>query len=185
MGRIFDHGNAIRLGDIENRVHVGTLAEEMHRHDRLRPTRDLLFDFVSIDVVRQRVDIREHGRRPESGHGAGRGKERERRHDDFIAGADIESREGQQERIGPIGTTDGVVRPAIFGGFGLERGHFRAKDHLAGLQDANHGSVDLVLKRDVLALNIAKGHWWSIGRHGLRSFPGGSSRSKGRNTGMG
>ena len=60
-------------------------AEEVHRHDRLRPRGDPRRDVVRIEVERDRVDVREHRRRADAGDRLGGGVERERRADHLVA----------------------------------------------------------------------------------------------------
>ena len=60
LGRVLDHRDA-EAGELRERRRP---AEEVDGEDRLRARRDLLGDALGIEVQRDRVDVREDGRRP-------------------------------------------------------------------------------------------------------------------------
>jgi hypothetical protein len=64
LARVLDHLEPVALGDLEDGVHVGRVAVEMDRHDRLRLRRDLRLDLVDVHRERDRIDVDEHRRAP-------------------------------------------------------------------------------------------------------------------------
>ena len=99
LGRIFDHYQAAALCDRQDRVHFGTLTEQVHRHDGAGARADLTFDLRRVDIESRRIDIDKHRPRPQPGNRAGGGKERVRRGDDFVAWLNIDRHQGDQQCI--------------------------------------------------------------------------------------
>ena len=93
------------------------------------------FDAGGIDVVRLRVDIDVDRSCPEQDDGLGGGDEGERRGDHLVAGPDAEGHEGDLERVGARGTSDGVADAEVAGDGALELPHILAEDELAGVED--------------------------------------------------
>ena len=120
---------AERAGGVLDQRQVGQLleargpAEQVHRHDRLRPRRDL--DLRGVDVVRRRVDVDEDGRGAgERNDVRGRGK-RVGGDDHLVARPDPEREHGEVERGGARRDRDGVLDLAGGGEAGLELGDLR------------------------------------------------------------
>ena len=82
---VLDHRDFLPSCDLQNRLHLGTLAEQVHRHEGLGPRRNGPFEQRGIHVVGVRLDVHEHRLRPQARDGAGRGKERVRHRDHFIS----------------------------------------------------------------------------------------------------
>ena len=162
LGGVLDHVQAVALGDLTDGVHVGTLAEEMHRNDRPGERRDCVFDLLRVDVERPRIDINEHGLRAQPPDGAGRGEEREARHDDFVPFADVEGHQREEDGIAARSTGDGVLRAGECGDRFFELLHVRPEQEAAGVDDAGDGREDLLAERCVAAANIEQGN----GGHG-------------------
>jgi hypothetical protein len=55
--RILDHDQVAALRDFHDRIHVGRLAVQMHRHDRARPRCYARFDLVDIHRAGDGIDI--------------------------------------------------------------------------------------------------------------------------------
>jgi len=99
LGRVFDHGDLVGVGDLQDAVHVGALAVEMHRDDGFHS-----IDFIGIgrkpglqlgrvEVVSLGIYAHEHRGGREAHDDAGRGKEGVRRGDDQIAVAHAHTHE--------------------------------------------------------------------------------------------
>ena len=86
LRRVLDDGNAGAGGDVEDRIHVGAQAEQVHRHDRL--VRGVMAAATAAGSMLKvdRIDVHEHRPRAEARDGAGRREERVRRRDDLVAG---------------------------------------------------------------------------------------------------
>src|SRR5439155_25867583 len=50
LGRVLDHGNLSRTGDVVDRFHVRQLPEEVYGHDRFGRLRQLRLDLLGGDV---------------------------------------------------------------------------------------------------------------------------------------
>ena len=85
----------------------------MHRDDRLRPRRDLLFDPLDVDVVGLRIDVDEHDLRAGHLDRFGRGDEAVGDGDDLVARPDAERLQRDEQRIGAVRHADAVVDAAV------------------------------------------------------------------------
>ncbi len=88
LRRVLDHRDAGARRLVENRIHVGAQAEQMHRHDRLRPRRDRSRERRRIDVERRRIDVDQHRPRADADNAARRREERIGGRDHLVAGTD-------------------------------------------------------------------------------------------------
>src|SRR5205823_7742781 len=61
VAAVFDHGEAMPVGDLADAVPVGDVADEVGREDRPRPGADHLLDAVHVDLVRVRLHVDEGG----------------------------------------------------------------------------------------------------------------------------
>ena len=89
-------------------VHVH--ASEVDRDDGLRPLADPLADGLRGDVPGPRVYVGEHGGAAAVEHAVGRRGERDRGHDDLVAGADPRGEARDVQRGGAVGDRGGVPR---------------------------------------------------------------------------
>ena len=106
LGRIFHDVQIVLLSDPVERIHRRALTEQVHWNDRARGARDRRFHLLRVDVEGDRVDVHKDRLRTHAPHAAGRGKEREARHDDLVTGADPQRHHGQQQRVASRRTTD-------------------------------------------------------------------------------
>jgi len=80
----------VTVGHVHERVHLTGLAGEVDRHDRLGSWGEARFDLLDVHVQCPGLDIGENRRCSHVDHDIGGGWKRDRRGDDFVAGADIE-----------------------------------------------------------------------------------------------
>jgi hypothetical protein len=80
-------------------IHVGTLAEQVDRHKGLGARRDRRCDGIRIEIECLRFNIDEDGLRTGSDNAAGRGEERIRCRNDFVAGLQVQGHQGEQQGI--------------------------------------------------------------------------------------
>ena len=139
---------------LEQRIHVGALAEQMDRNDRFRSRRDGGDGLRGVDVERRLVDIDEHRPRAETGDGAGGREKRVRRRDDLVARLDVERHERQQQRIGARGDGDRVADAEHPRHLAFERGDLGAHDEALAVADPFDRRENLGAKRPVLRLEI-------------------------------
>ena len=129
-------------------------AEQVHRHDRLRPRRDPRGDVVGIEVERDRVDVGEHRRRADARDRLRRGEEREGRADHLVAGADPHRLEGEHERIGAVRDADRVLDAEIGGRLLLKSVDLRPEDEAPRLEHFGEALLQLGDERRVLRLDV-------------------------------
>ena len=96
--RVLDKVRARALRDLDKRIEVGRLAEEVRRDDSLRALRNGGRRELRIDVEGLGVDVDEHRRRADADNGRRHRGERVGRHDDFVAAAEPHGLEHEVER---------------------------------------------------------------------------------------
>jgi len=154
LAGVFDDDEVVLFGDRHDRVHIGGLAEEVDRNDRLGARRHFFLDLRRIDVVGRRVDVGEDRRRADPDDCADRRKEGEGRGDDFIAGPDPFDHQRDDERVGTAGHADREVAAAVGGDFGFEFLDLGAEDEILRIGDLRNFPKNLFLDRRVLRLQI-------------------------------
>ena len=76
---------SLRLGNLENRVHVARQARDMYRHDGARPRRDMPFDLSGVDTVVIRLHVHKDRLQPVIENDVRSRYEGHRRYEDLIA----------------------------------------------------------------------------------------------------
>jgi hypothetical protein len=84
---------------IENRRHVGALAEQVHGHNCLRPRGDGSSDRARIDIERAGIDVGEHWPRAKPRNRTGCRKKRKRGRHHFVPRPDAERHQSREQRI--------------------------------------------------------------------------------------
>src|SRR5437867_6036269 len=105
---------------------------------------DSLLDSGRINVVAGRFDVDEHRPRIQAGDDAGRGEERVRGRDDLGAGANVQSHQGNQERIGSGRHPDSEADATIFRDAVFKALDFGALDENLAMKNALNGVEDLL-----------------------------------------
>ena len=115
-------------GFVEDRIHVGAQAEQVHRHDRLRPRRDRARASAAGSMLNVPGSMSTStGRAPTRTIDAGGREERIRRGHDLVARTDAERHQRQQQRVGARRHGDRVAaRRASAASSRLERRRSRA-----------------------------------------------------------
>lgn len=98
LGRVLDDEHVVLFRHFHDRGHVRHIAVKMHDDDGFGFGRDALFDGFGVDHVRDGIDVRPDELRALLGERVGRGRERVRRDDDFIAGLEVAELRGKLER---------------------------------------------------------------------------------------
>ncbi|MPN01654.1 hypothetical protein SDC9_148864 [bioreactor metagenome] len=135
-------------------IHVGGLAEKMHRDDRFGAWRDLARGVGGIEVERHRVDVGEDRLRPDPDDGAGGGEKGEGRGDHFIARADSGLHQGDDQCVGTGGHADGVAAAAISRRLLFEFRDLVAEDEALRIADGFDGIHDLRFQGPVLRRQV-------------------------------
>jgi len=86
-------------GDLLDRTHLGDLAEEMHRNDRLRSRCDRRLDSHGVEVVGVGLDIDENRLGTGPPDRSCRGEEGVGRGDHLGSRPDVDGQKRQQERV--------------------------------------------------------------------------------------
>ncbi len=124
---VLDDDQAALPRDGEDRVHVGRLAVEVHRDDRLRARRDGGLELRRVHRVGARVNVHQPRARARVADGRDGGDERERHGDDLVARPDAGGEQRQVQRAGAGVDGDAVAGGAVGGELLLERGDFAAR----------------------------------------------------------
>ena len=140
---IFQHLDAVGVGDLADRVHRSRMTVEVHGNDHLRPGRDGSLEPFGVHGEGHRVDVDPHGFRVvQQNRLAGR-DERVGDRDDLVVPLDAKGPERERQRVGAIRHAARVPDAAVFRERGLELAAFLAAHELGGLHDTLHGGVDL------------------------------------------
>ena len=143
FARILDHGEIVAARDLQDRVHVGWLSEDMDGEDGLHARAECessALQRLRVDGERIRVDVDEDGTGARVEHAIGRGDEAERRGEHEVAVADAGSDHAEVEAGGTTADADrvggaDVLADAALQEFqaGAEREGWRVKDAEDGL----------------------------------------------------
>ena len=133
LRRVLDHPQAVPPGDGQDRVHVGRLAVEMHRHDGPRARRDRRLDLGRIQVVGIGRNVDKHRRRAGLVDRLGGRVEGERGCDHLIARADAARQERQVQRRSARSDPDRGLGADKAGESLLERSDLRPHDEAGAL----------------------------------------------------
>jgi len=118
FSRVFDDGNVVLGADVENGIHVGALAVQVHHDDRfgepplLCRGGERLRQELGIHVPRRPLAVDEDGTRAEVANGIDGSGEGQRADEDVVTGRDTEMQQRQMQR----------------GGTGIQRQRRRAAD---------------------------------------------------------
>ena len=158
LGRVFYHKPALLGRQINDRVHVRTLAIQMNRHYRLNLGRRCWLPLYKLrqpiggEVVGVRVNVDENRPGPEPGNHARGSEERIGRRQDDISRADIQCHQCDQKRVSSRGNPHSVARATVLGNPGFQLSDFWSIDKHAGLDDLINLTTQLLL--NVLKLSF-------------------------------
>ena len=106
FGGVLDDREAVRLGELEHRVHVDRVAVDVDGHDRPRARADPRRDLDPIHAPRLRIAVDEHGYGARVQHRADARDDRERRQDHLVARLELECGDRGLERRGAVADGD-------------------------------------------------------------------------------
>jgi hypothetical protein len=116
------------------------------------------FYFRGIQIERGWINIRKNWPRAEAHNCRGRCDERERRNDYVVTRPYAGRREGDGQRVGAIGQTDGVFGVAKCRQIALQSLSMRAEDELLGLHDSINCRANFGVELGILRPQIQKGY---------------------------
>jgi len=141
--RVLHHVQAVGTREVEDRVHVGCLAGEVHRDDRLGPRRDGRTDLAAVDQVGARVAVDQDRPGADRAHRQGGGDIGVRRQDHLVPWNDVECGQRQPERVQARADTDGMADADELGEGTLELADLRAEDEPRFVEDVLDGGLRL------------------------------------------
>ena len=113
LRRVLDEFEAVGVRDGAQRVHVGGLAVEMHRHDGFGAGGDGGLHKGGVDVVGGDVRLHQHRGRAAVAHRQHGGDEGVGGHDDLVPRTDAVGFENQHQRVQPVAAADAELRAAV------------------------------------------------------------------------
>ena len=163
---VLDYAEFMRGGEGLKGVEVEGLAEEVHRHDGAGTRSDLPGGVHEVDIEGVRIDVDPDRGRTKTGHGARGSEESEGWQEDFVAFADIERHEREQQCVGTGRDPEGVLHAEERGAVFLEGLEARAHDEHVRAEDIAEGGLELSLEGAVLRAEIKERDV----RHGAKGF---------------
>ena len=151
---IFDDRNAGTRGNVDNRRHVGALAEQVHRQDRFRLRRESGRDGSGVDIERGGIDVDKHRTRSHPGDRAGRREERKRSRHDLVARTDVQGHQGGKERIRARRNANGVRDSKKRFELALEGFNLGTEDEVLRIADARDRVEHALAERRELCLEV-------------------------------
>lgn len=139
LGAVFDNLEAVLVGNRHDLVHLGRVAVQMNGHEGLGVRGKSRTNGGGVDVEGVWVNIREHWGCAHTADAFGGGKKAEGRGDYFVAGADIQGTQGNNQRVGATVQADGVFDAQVRGGFILEGFYVRPHDEVPAPHHAVNG----------------------------------------------
>ena len=177
---VLDDEEAVLIGEGPQRLHVGELSVQVNGEDPDRARTDCGADGGGIHEPRRRLHVDELRLRAQVENGARGRRERHRRGDDLVAGADVERPEREQKphraRVG----ADDVGRDRAFASTNeeasellLERRDLRPEGQKERVEDAAPGRG--LVASELMAVELDPGHEAPCP---TRSGPAASRRSR-------
>ena len=149
---VFDYRKMVAARDFKNGIHLDALSEEVNRHDRAGPRRNRALDELRINVEIRAANIDIDRARSQTCDRTASREECIRDGDHFVAGADVERHQREQQSVRTRCATDGVPAAAVGPGFTFEIGDLRAHDKLLTLEDAIDRGAGFFADRLILGL---------------------------------
>ena len=151
---VFQDKQAVPARNLQDRIHVRTLAEQMDGKDYLGPGRDGGFQLVNVHQVRAGIDIHEYRRRTGRHDSRNRRDGRVRHRDYLIPRTDAERIQCQDDGVGSVVAAHAILRSYIIRISPLEILSLLTQDQDPRLEDIGHCLEDFVF-RLLIFLQIA------------------------------
>ncbi len=133
----------------------------MHGHDGFGAPRDGPFNELRVEIERGVINIHIDRVRPDIGNRPTGGHERERRGDNFVAGANAEQQHGHVQRRGAAVETDAMFRADKSGKVFFKLRHVRSQAEGALVNGARDGGVKVLADIPQLGRQVEIGNWVS------------------------
>jgi hypothetical protein len=135
LGAVLDQHRAGPVGHLGDRVHVGHLAEQVHRHDRPGTVADDRRQRVRVHGIAVRLDVDEHRLAARQHHRRGRREEGVDGHRHLVARLDAAGAQGEDQPVGAVVDGDRMPGAGVGGDRALELGHLAPMGVLAAVHD--------------------------------------------------
>ena len=155
---IFDDREPMPTRHLEDCIHRRHLAEEMDDDDGPGPGRNGGLDRSGSSAERHRIDVDEDRGAARIVDRPGRRKKGKARRDDFIARDQSERLQREQDRVGPAGATDAMLRVTQGGDGGLELADLTAHNEFLAFNHRTNGPGHRLFDRVVLGLQVKQGN---------------------------
>ena len=147
LGRVLHHAQSALARELEQRIHVGGLAVEVHGHDRARAVGDERARGGRVERERVALDVGEHGHGARVHDRLDRREERVRGRDHLVARADAAREQRREQRVGAVRDAEAVSRAAVGGELLLERHGVGPVEQLHPVEDRLELAEHLLLHR--------------------------------------
>ena len=121
------------------------------------------------DHHRLRIDVAEDRTRAGRRDRLGGRVERERRHDDIVAGPDAHRAQGDRQRVGAVGDADDVIDAEVVRELALEGRDLGAEDEPALVDGVGRGADEAVAQGRARRVDVEQRDWHG---RGSRRAPG-------------
>jgi peptidoglycan/xylan/chitin deacetylase (PgdA/CDA1 family) len=158
LARVLDHRELMGTRELDDRIHVGALAVEMYRNDRLGLGCRCPLEFRWVERERVGVGVHQHRSGPGGVDRRHRRHARVRGSDHLVAGSHAGRRERESQCIGPGRDTHGVPSAAVLRERSFEAVDNRAQRGTAGVENARHRLKQFVAELRVVAGQVDEGN---------------------------
>lgn len=160
LGRVLYDDGAMTGSNLEEGVHVGGAAKQMHGLDgpNVPMAPQGILDLIGVEVHGEGVDIDEDGFDADAGERAGGREERVGSGDDLVAWPQLERHPGKQEGVAAGGAADGVAGLCVASDLTLELTHGRAHDEALRVDEGKDFREHLLTDGGMLRYQIEQRH---------------------------
>ena len=169
LGIILNHMQMIHRGNLQNRVHITGLPEQMNGNDRLCIPGDRFFYLTGIDIISVRIHIHQDRRQPQQSNDLGCRHIRKCRNDHLIPRLQPQCHQSNLKRIRPVSTRDDMRNIQIFSQMITKSFHLRSIDKSAAFNHCLHRRIYLLFQAMILSLQID--HLYMFFKHLYRLCP--------------
>jgi len=158
LGAVFDHRQAVSLGDGVDGGHVSALAVEADRHDGLDVGADSLFQQGGVEVEGARIDVHIDRSCPHQGDYLAGGDEGEGGGNDLVSRPDVQGHQGDHDGVGAAADAHAVAGAHIVGQPLLQLLYLRPQYIAAVVQHSGDAPVDALSDACLLGLEVDEFH---------------------------
>ena len=132
---VLHYPQTVFLSQCQNRAHIATLTEQMHRHNGFRPRSYRPSDMFHPHIKRPIIHIHQYRSQSQQTDYLGRGHIRKCRYDHLVSGLQSQSHQRDLQCIRTVSAADHMLHSQIIRQMFLELLHLRPLDKSAAAQD--------------------------------------------------